>query len=159
MKFTIIHIEPLSGEKAHIYSLKYEGKDVTELQGFTYKFYDSHFEVIAKTIQRIQTISKRDGIQDSFFKRESPGSHNVFRLSNTKKNIRLYCIKFSRIMLLFGTGTIKKEGTIKNVENPAIEKIIDDLMKIEDSINKRLDSGDLKITPNGFEGDLTNLEI
>ena len=159
MKFSIIHIKNYSGVKAQVYTIAYENKPTPELLGFIHKFSDSHYEVIAKAIQRIQAISNRNGIQDSYFIRESPESHNVFRLNETKKGIRLYCIKFSRVILLFGSGTKKIEGTAKNKENPEIEKIIDGLMKVEDAINERLDSGDIKITENGFEGNLENLEL
>jgi len=158
VKFTIIHIEPLSGDRAQVYTLKYEGKDVTELQGFFYKFQDTHPEVINETVQRIYNISNRNGIQDISFKRESPESHNVFRILETEE-LRLYCIMYSNILLLFGTGGKKRHNTKKNVENPALVKIINSLMDIEDAIKSKLDSGDIKITLKGFEGNLKDIEI
>jgi len=155
VKFSIIHIEALSGPKAKVYSLKYEDKTISELQSFIYKFQDSDPGVIHKAVQRIHLISKRDGIQDSFFLRESSESHNIFRLLETDR-LRLYCIMFSNIFLLFGSGGKKKDKTKKNVENPHLEKEIKKLMLVEDLINARLDSGELKITCDGFVGELND---
>lgn len=158
MKFSIIHINELSGNKAQVYSLIYESKSISELQSFAYKFQDIYPDVIHQVFQRIHIISKRDGIQDSFFKRESPESHNVFRLLETE-NLRLYCIMFSNIFLLFGSGGKKKHKTKKNIENPHLEKEIRTLMSIEDAINRRISSGDLSISCNGFEGNLKDFII
>jgi hypothetical protein len=156
VKFPVIHIEPLSGQKAQVYSLKYEDKYASELRLFADKFNDSHQNVIHEVFQRIHTISNRDGIQESFFKRESPESHHVFRLLETDK-LRLYCIMFPNIILLFGSGGLKTFETKKNYENPHLVKEINKLMKIEDCINRYIKSGELKITSSGLEGELNNL--
>jgi hypothetical protein len=158
VKFSIIHIKELSCCKAQVYSVKYEGKDVSELQSFYYKFQDSHPVVIHEAFQRIALIAKRDGIEESFFKRESPLSHNVFRLLETNE-LRLYCIMFSNIILLFGSGGLKTFNTKTNKQNPHLDKEINRLIKIEDTINTRLKSGELKITVDGLVGNLTDLEI
>lgn len=158
MKFSIIHIKELSGCKAQVYSVKYEGKDVSELQSFYYKFQDTHPVVVQNAIQRINVIAQRDGIQNSFFKRESPESHNVFRLLETD-DLRLYCIMFSNIILVFGSGGLKTFRTKKNIENPHLDKEIKKLMKLEDVIHSRIDNTELIITAEGFEGNLIDLEI
>lgn len=158
MKFSIININALSGTLAQIYSIQFEDKVVTELRNFIYKFEDTHDELLKKTITRIQTISNRNGLQSSFFRRESPPTHNVFRLLKTK-DLRLYCILLKNIVLIFGSGGQKKFGTIKLSENPGLDAEVDELMKIEDCINKRLISGELKITSNGFEGNLLDFAL
>jgi len=159
VKFSIIHIKAFSGEKANIYTLKYDNKEFSEFQSFSHKFLDSHDEIIQRIAKRIFYISTRDGIQESFFKRESSESHNVFRLRETGPEIRIYCIKYSHIILLFGSGGIKKYKTKKNIENPHLQKEINKLIKIEDAINKKLDSGEIKITDQGFEGNLKGIEL
>jgi hypothetical protein len=156
VKFSIIHIEPLSGKKAQVYTLKYEDKYVSELQLFANKFNDSDQKIIHEIFQRIYTISTRDGIQESFFRRESPESHHVFRLLETDE-LRLYCIMFSDIILLFGSGGKKTFNTQKNKENPHLDKEIKKIMQIEDCINRYIKSGELKITSSGLEGELNNL--
>lgn len=158
MKFSIIHIKELSGLKAQVYSVKYEGKDVSELQSFYYKFQDSHPIIIQKAIQRIALIAQRDGIDESFFLRESPLTHNVFRLLETDR-LRLYCIMFENIILLFGSGGLKTFKTRKNKENPHLEAEIIKLMKIEDAICLRISISELKITKEGLKGNLVDLEI
>ena len=156
MKFSIIHIEPLSGQKAQVYSLKYEGKYVSELQLFADKFNDSDQKIIHELFQRIYTISTRDGIQESFFRRECPEPYNVFRLLETGK-LRLYCIMFSDIILLFGAGGEKTFNTLKNKENPHLETEIKKMMQIEDCINGYIKSGKHNKTEKGFVGKLDNL--
>jgi hypothetical protein len=158
VKFSIIHIEPLSGEKAKVYTLKYEEKYVSELQIFADKFNDTHPDLIKSIFQRIQLISKRDGIQESFFRRECRKPNNVFRLMETE-DLRIYCIMFSNIILLFGCGNLKKSGTVNNDENPQLQIEIDKLITLENCINRYLDSGELKISCNGFEGNLVALNI
>ncbi len=157
MKFSIINIKALSGDKAEIYSVKYENKEVSELQNFLYKFQDTHQDLLQKIFQRIHQISKRNGIQLSFFRRESPESHNVFRLLKTNE-LRIYCIMFDNIVLLFGSGGVKKAGTKKLNENPPLAEEVKRLMQIEDAIRLQLRRGYITLTENGFEGELDNLE-
>jgi hypothetical protein len=158
VKFSIINIEPLSGPKAKIYSIKFEEKYASELIVFVNKFHDSHPHIIDEAIQRIRLIAQREGIQDSFFRRECSETHNVFRLLETK-DIRLYCIKFDSALLLFGSGGIKTIKKNKLKDNPHLEKEVKKLQKIEDAINKRINSGELSITSEGFLGNLDNLEL
>ena len=157
MKFSIINIKELSGDKALVYSVKYENKEVSELQNFLYKFQDTHQDLLHNIFQRIHLISKRNGVQSSFFKRESPESHNVYRLLKTKE-LRVYCIMFDNIVLLFGSGGIKKSGTKKLNENPSLEAEVERLMKIEDVVRFQIKRGFIGLTKNGFEGELNNLE-
>lgn len=158
MKFSIINIKPLSGKVAKIYSIKFESKEVVELQNFIYKFSDTHGETLDKTIARIQSISNKNGLQPTFFRRESPTTHNVYRLLKTK-DLRIYCIIMSNIILVFGSGGRKIFGTTKLSQNPHLKEEVDELMKIEDSINERISKGQLRITNTGFEGNLLDFEI
>ena len=66
MKFSIIHIEAYSGKNLQVYTIKYDNKEISELQSFIYKFQDSHPEVIQEAVQRIRALSQRNGIQSSF---------------------------------------------------------------------------------------------
>ena len=158
MKFSIINIEPLSGTKAKVYSVKFEEKYASELVIFVHKFHDTHPQIIDEAIQRIRLIAQREGFQNSFFRRECSETHNVFRLFETK-DIRLYCIKFDTTLLLFGSGGIKKNKEKKLKDNPYLEKEVKKLQKIEDAINKRIKSGELSITSEGFIGNLDDLEL
>ncbi len=137
MKFSIINIKALSGEKAAVCTVKFDNKYYTELESFTTKFQDSHKEILDQIFLRIQMISKRNGIQSSFFKRESPKSHNVFRLLESQE-LRIYCILFDNVVLLFGSGGVKKKRTRKLDENPPLEREVNRLMKIEEAIRFNL---------------------
>ncbi len=158
MKFSIILINDLSGDKASVYSVKFQNKEITELQSFLYKFQDTHKEVLDQIFLRIQMISKRSGIQKSFFRRESPENYNVFRLMETD-NLRLYCILFSNVVLLFGSGGTKLQNTRKLVQNPLLEAEVKKLMKIEDAIKWQFRKGTITLTSHGFDGDLDNFEF
>ncbi len=158
MKFSIIYLKPLSGIKASIYTIKYEGKEISEFHSFILKFQDDESELINKILLRIQYISKRDGIQNTFFRRECPESHNVFRLMETS-NLRIYCIMFSNVALLFGNGGKKIHGKNKLNQNPHLDKEVIKLMNIEDAINLKIQMGELKITNNGLEGNFENIEL
>ena len=158
MKFSIINIEPLSGTKAKVHSVKFEEKYASELTIFVHKFHDTHPQIVDEAIQRIRLIAQREGIQDSFFRRECSETHNIFRLLETK-DIRLYCIKFDTTLLLFGSGGIKKNKENKLKDNPYLEKEVKKLQKVEDAINKRIKSGELSITSEGFIGNLIDLEL
>ena len=158
MKFSIIYLEPLSGIKAKVYTVKYEGKEISEFQSFIYKFQDDHSDLLEIIIQRVKNISCRDGIQETFFRRECSESHHVFRLLETS-DLRIYCLMFSNVALLFGSGGKKIKDTKKNSENPHLNREINKLIKIEDAINLKIKSGDLKITDNGLEGNLEQIDI
>jgi hypothetical protein len=66
---------------------------------------------------------------------------------------------FSNIILLFGSGGVKKFNTKKLSENPHLEKEVNNLMLIEHAIKKEIQAGKIILDNNGFSGDLNNIKI
>ena len=60
---------------------------------------------------------------------------------------------------MFGSGGIKKNKENKLKDNPYLEKEVKKLQKVEDAINKRIKSGELSITSEGFIGNLDDMEL
>lgn len=158
MKFSIIYIKELSGEFAQIYTIKFDNKEISELQSFMFRFSDSHKEIIDEIFLQIQEISKSTGIQDQFFRRESPENYNVFRILN-RGTLRLYCLKLENIVLIFGSGKKKRFKTKKLRENPQLVDFVRQLEQVEDAINIRKNQGQIRIDQNGISGNLLDFEF
>ena len=156
MKFSIIPL--YNGKKSKVYTIHFSDKELSEYDQFVFDNMSIVPDAVRILNTQIKNMSCRYGLSEHYFKRESPESHSVFRIDDTEENLRLYCIKFSRVAIVLGSGGIKSPGTIKLIENPHLNAICDLLMQIEDLINERIKSKEIIITDDCIEGDL-NFEI
>ena len=103
--------------------------------------------------QRVLCLKITCGFIDEFFIRESSPDFNVFKITETD-DLRLYCIRYSGITIIVGGGGIKSPDKFKLKENPHLQRKVNFLIEIEKMILERLASKEIRITDNGFEGDL-----
>lgn len=151
MKFKIIPL--YSGKRAKTYTIHIAGDELNSYYKFVFALQNNYSLEILSLDEKIRNMCQHHGLDDNFFKRESPLSHNVFRVTGTG-NVRLYCIKFSKVAIIVSGGGIKKAGTIKLAENPNLLSEVKFLQQIEDQINSRIDSGEIQITNDEITGNL-----
>ena len=151
MNFSIIPV--YSGKKAKTYTIQFENSELSEYYQFVFDHKDNFPTTILELNEKLKNMVKTHGLIEEFFTRECPESHNVFRIKNTDE-LRLYCIKFSNVAIILGRGGLKIPGTIKLSENPYLQDIVNQLMKIEDLIVERIKSKEIKVTDDLIEGNL-----
>lgn len=133
-------------ETAEIFSIRIDQKEKTELQEFLIAFKNikqynlrQDYEQILKTIAGISD----HGVKESFFRHEGKMNDRVCAIplfsSGRKSNgrLRLYCIRISDELLIFGGGGLKTTRTYQ--ENEQLTEYVHTLQKI-DKILSRMES-------------------
>ena len=151
MNFSIVPL--YNGKKAKIYTIQVEGAELSEYKQFVFENMSLRKEAIRVLNTTLKNMAYKRGFIDEFFIRESPQDFNVFKVTETD-DLRLYCIRYSGIAIIVGGGGIKLPNKFKLKENPHLQKKVDFLIEIEKKIQEKLASKEIKITDNGFEGDL-----
>jgi len=152
VNFSIIPI--FEGSKAKIYTIKFLESDNSEYKNFVQEFKNIYSESVHILNQKLKSFSYKRGIIDEFLTRESSEAFNVYKISETNDNLRLYCIRYSNVALIIGGGGIKTLGKIKLKDNPHLQIKVDQLVEIEKIIQKRINSREIIITDNSIEGNL-----
>jgi hypothetical protein len=109
VNFRIVKLSSFSGSRATIYSVileKDEATKVTLYERFNQensKDFGSEIKNIAMTLR---SIGHRAGANDNFFKdwEGKPGDGVCALYDDPDKNLRLYCIRFGRTVLIVGGG-------------------------------------------------------
>ena len=151
MNFSIVPL--YYGNKAKIYTIQVEGAELSEYKQFVLENMNIRKEAVQVLDITLKNMAHRRGFIDEFFIRESPQDFNVFKVTETD-DLRLYCIRYSGIAIIVGGGGIKSPDKFKLKENPHLQKKVDFLIEIEKKIQEKLASKEIRITDNGFEGDL-----
>jgi hypothetical protein len=156
VNFSIIPL--YNGKKTKIYTIQFSDKELSEYEQFVYENMTIVPDAVRTLRTQLKKMSYQRGLADNFFKRESPEHYRVFRIEETKEDLRLYCIKFSGVAIVLGGGGIKIPGKVKLIENPHLNVICELLIKIEDLINERILTKEIIITNDDLKGNL-NFEI
>jgi hypothetical protein len=147
-------IVPLyNGIKAKIYTIQVEGAELSEYKQFVFENMYVRKEAVRVLDTTLKNMAHRRGFIDEFFIRESPQDFNVFKITETD-DLRLYCIRYSGIAIIVGSGGIKLPHKYKLKENPHLQSKVDYLIEVEKKIQEKLATKEIRITDNGFEGDL-----
>lgn len=142
------------GKRAKVYTIQFQANELNAYEQFVLDNMLVVPDAVRTLDKQLRQISTKYGIIDDQFKRESPQSHQVYRIEDTEDWLRIFCIKYSRVAIVLGGGGLKDELKVKLDENPELLKVRDILMQIEDQIHEKVISKEIKITDNGFEGDL-----
>lgn len=106
MKFDIINIEEFSGKKAQIYSIMYEGDDMTLMDHFFEDNEKEHSEDLEDMASKLQVMGNDTGCKAHLFKlNEGAPGDGVVALSYNR--MRLYCLRFDNTCIFIGSGGIQ----------------------------------------------------
>lgn len=124
------HIE-LVEEHDHVnfYSIQLETEELTELERFFEKFpegceYDNEIDVIVAWLDKIG----ENGALERYFRPEGKYGDGVEVIPiDVGNKLRLYCLRISDKILVFGNGGIKDANSWQNSETlaPYVEMLID----------------------------------
>jgi hypothetical protein len=159
MRFEIVDIEELSGSKAKIYSIMFDGEDSTLLDRF---FEDNReFEEELKEIAlKLKIMGETTGCRENFFKvyEGSPGDGVV---ALWYRNIRLYCLRYDNTCIFIGSGGYKPPDIRAYQEDPALNAKVSQMKDIAAVINSAIIDKDLIIKDDGSieQSEFINLEI
>lgn len=167
MNYEIVELDDFSGSEATIYSIIPEGEDDTLFDGFVDEHKDEHKKELKEILSRIKQIGRTTGARESFFKREGDwefvkkyGEYVYALYDEEESNLRLYCIRFSSVVVILGGGGYKDKSVRQWQDDPKLSEEARRVMAYAERILKQLDDGDLYWSECGteLEGRLKNYD-
>ena len=146
-KYSIELIE--EHEAVNFYSVHLDEEELSELERFFEKFpegceYDEDIDTIIAWLDRIG----ESGALERYFRYEGKFGDGVSETSN----LRLYCIRLSDKILIFGNGGVKDCATWQ--ESESLSDYVETLVDTSRFISSRLSNGTLYIVDKEIIGNL-----
>ena len=138
-------------EKVGLYSICFDGNDLTEYEKFVQKFLNdatlnTDFQKVFRAINRIVA----NGALERYFRPEGKFRDHLAALSIDSKVLRLYCLRMSDQILIVGNGGAKTTRTYE--EDVELSGYVMDLQKFDKLLAQELASGKITIEQNVITG-------
>lgn len=156
-KLEIIECEDLSGPACRIYSVKIDDGEDTLFDQFVDKYYDQYEHEVQDIYDRLKVIGRELGMREIFYKPDEgmPGDGICALYDVPDSNVRLYFVKYGNDLILLGDGGPKPKNIRAWQESAILSKVVPQLHIISDLITKATKEKDIRISRNGFEGEMT----
>lgn len=140
-------------EAVNFYSIMLEGEELTELEKFFDKFpvgceYDEEMDVIVAWLDRIGET----GALERYFRPEGEYGDGVSAIPIESGKLRLYCLRLSDKILIFGNGDAKDTKSWQ--ESETLSAYVQLLMDTSRFIASRVRDGKLLLVDKEIVGDL-----
>ncbi len=140
-------------EAVNFYSIMLEGEELTELEKFFDKFpvgceYDEEMDVIVAWLDRIGET----GALERYFRPEGKYGDGVSAIPIESGKLRLYCLRLSGKILIFGNGDAKDTKSWQ--ESETLSAYVQLLMDTSRFIASRVRDGKLLLVDKEIVGDL-----
>lgn len=140
-------------DAVNFYSIHLDSEELSELERFFEKFpegslYDEDIDTIIAWLDR---IGER-GALERYFRYEGKYGDGVSAIPIETNNLRLYCIRLSNKVLIFGNGGIKDGATWE--ESESLSEYVETLMATSRFISSRLANGTIYIVEKELIGNL-----
>ena len=138
-------------ELVSLYSIKFNGEDITEFEKFLQKFKDNAElnEDFQRIVYALSKILDR-GALERYFRPEGRMNDNVCAVPIESGKLRLYCLRMSDQILIVGNGGVKSTRTYN--EDPILSGYVLDLQKFEKLINAGIKDGSISVQEKEFIG-------
>lgn len=154
MGFEIVEMKDLSGSKAHIYSVVFDGDKDTLLEQF-FSENSSEEELLVRMLGKIKSMADKTGCLRQFFK-EGEGRLGDGVVALAVKNMRLYGIYFNRTVILLGSGGMKNVRAYQ--DDPVLNGKAEQMRYVASEINKAIRDRSIRVSDDG-ELDCKNFEV
>ena len=141
-------------ERVNFYSIRMKDAELTELEAFFEKFpagceYDDDIDVI---ISWLDQIAER-GALERYFRPEGKYGDGVGVIPvNVGNKVRLYCLRLSDKILVFGNGGVKDAKSCE--ESEALAPYVKTLMDTSRFISSRINDGTMVLVDKEIIGNL-----
>lgn len=140
-------------EAVNYYSVHLDKEEISELERFFEKFpegceYDDDIDTIIAWLDRIG----EHGALERYFRNEGRYGDGVSAIPIETNNLRLYCIRLSEKILVFGNGGVKDNRTWE--ESATLSEYVETLIDTSRYITSRLEDGTLYIVEKELIGNL-----
>ena len=134
-----------------LYSICFNGSDVSEYEDFLMKFKDNStlnydFQRILLALEKI--IDR--GALERFFRIEGKMNDRVSALAIDSRKLRLYCLRISDQILIVGNGGVKTTRTYQ--EDEQLSGYVMDLQRFDELLKQAQQNGSITIEKNMIVG-------
>lgn len=138
-------------DNVSLYSICFNGSDVSEYEDFLMKFKDNStlnydFQRILLALEKI--IDR--GALERFFRIEGKMNDRVSALAIDSRKLRLYCLRISDQILIVGNGGVKTTRTYQ--ENEQLSGYVMDLQRFDELLKQAQQNGCITIEKNMIVG-------
>ena len=155
MKFSLVELEELTGERLKVYSVIVEEEELTIYDKFLDENNEEYKEEVEDIINRIEIMAKHTGLRDDFIKTGEgnlgDGIHALY--DKPESNLRLYLIRFGNVAIVLGGGGPKSKTIRRLQEDTKLTKENYFLRKVSAVLSEAVQNGSLSITDEGLESD------
>ena len=158
MKYKLVKISNISGEKASAYSIYLNDEEKTVFENFLKENINSFKSELNDILSRLVVIGKDTGAREHFFKinEGKPGDGVCALYDRPNSFLRLYCIRYGYNILILGGGGPKSKSIRTLGEDPKLKAENSFLRKVSEDITRRLSEGEIYFSDDNldFEGNL-----
>lgn len=155
MKLKLVKLDKLSGQKTQIYSIVVDNDDKNLFEHFLAENDEAYHDELLEILTRIKSISNKEGAREHLFKKaEGKLGDGVEALyDESKRKLRLYCIRYGSVLLVLGGGGAKNVRALQ--DDPKLKEDNYLLREISKRLSQTMQDGDLKWdgSSNDFTGD------
>jgi len=159
MKYKLVKLKKLSGNKASIYTILLEEEEKTLFDFFLEDNKISFKDELKDIVSRLKVIGNKTGAKDYFFKLNEgkPGDGVCALYDKPNSNLRLYCIKYGTLIVIVGSGGYKPKSIRKLQQDEKLTEENYFLREISKAIKTKMDDDEIEFSSDfmDFEGDLT----
>lgn len=153
MKFKIVQLSQFNGNKAGIYSVYLDDEQKTLFECFLRENISAFKSEIININQRIRTINTKTGARSIYFKEDEgiPGDGVCALYDDPASNLRLYCIRYGKSLVILGSGGFKPKSIRAFQEDDKLKTENYILRKISALITGRIKTGEIQFSEDGTE--------
>lgn len=153
MGHRLVKLENFSGSEASIYAVMNNETNLTSFDEFIKVNNDLFKSEINDILIRLQTIGHKTGARESFFKlREGfPGDGVCALYDKPKSDLRLYCIRYGRSLIILGGGGPKSKKIKALQDDEKLTKENYFLRKLSNDIKNRTTEGEISLINEGMD--------
>jgi hypothetical protein len=157
LKFSLLKIEQISGDKSSFYTVQLEDGTIL-FDRFINENSGLHEKEIRDILQRIRAMAHHTSAQEHFFKLyEGKLGDGVCALyDEPDAKLRLYCIRYGSAIVIIGGGGPKEKSIREFQQNKKLTNENYLLREISQTITGKMKSGDIRFSDDEleFEGNL-----
>lgn len=155
MKFSLVELEELTGERLKVYSIIVEEEELTSYDKFLEENIEDYKEEVEDIMDRIEVMAKHTGLRDDFVR---PGEGNLgdgihALYDKPESNLRLYFIRFGNIAIVLGGGGPKAKTIRRFQDDPKLTTENYFLRRVSAVLSEAVQDGSLSVTDEGLESD------
>lgn len=151
MQVEIVKI--LSGPCANFYTIKIDGEKLTLFEKFINENKSKHTSELENIRNRVKVMAQKTGARETFFKTKEgvPGDGVCALYDDPDKKLRLYCVRYGKLVVILGSGGEKPKGMKALQESKKLTDENDIVKRISKGVSKAMREKYLRWSDDGME--------